>query len=217
MSKKINTSEQEPIVSLLSRLSVFSKNHKTGILLTLLAVTAAVCGGWAYKAHCDKIAEESWGAYYNAQVAFAAKESQQALTLLDELCAKYPNTAAAEYAQLFRGDFFYSNEDFSQAADTYKSLLTAHTPDVRIVAMLSLAAAYQASGEYAQSAQTAQDFINQNPTSFALPQAYLILALSQELAGNKDQAVEAYTYLLENYTKTYFGAFAKDKLAVLKK
>ena len=217
MSKKINTPEQEPIVSLLSRLSVFGKNHKIGILLTLLAVTAVACGGWAYKTHCDKIAEESWGAYYNAQVAFAAKENQQALTLLDELCAKYPNTAAAEYAQLFRGDFFYSNEDFSQAADNYKALLTARTPDVRNVAMLSLAAAYQAGGDYAQSAQTAQDFIKQNPTSFALPQAYLIFALSQELAGNKDQAVEAYTYLLENYTKTYFGAFAKDKLAALKK
>ena len=209
MNNTTNTVQQEPIISLLSRISAFNKAHKTGVLVTLLVIIAAVCLGWAYKTHCDKIAEGSWAAYYTAQTAFATGADEQGLTQLD--------TPAAEYAQLFKGDFLYAKEDFAKAADTYKNLLQARTQAVRNVAALSLAAAYQASGNYKESADVAQDFIKNNPTSFALPQAYLTLALSQELAGNTEKAVEAYTYLLENYTKTYFGTFAKDKLAVLKK
>lgn len=217
MNKTTTTPQQEPIISLLSRISAFNKAHKTGVLVTLLVIIAAVCLGWAYKTHCDQIAEGSWAAYYTAQTAFATGADEQGLTQLDELNAKYPNTPAAEYAQLFKGDFLYAKEDFAKAADTYKNLLQARTQAVRNVAALSLAAAYQANGNYKESADVAADFIKNNPTSFALPQAYLTLALSQELAGNTEKAVEYYTYLLENYTKTYFGTFAKDKLAALKK
>lgn len=217
MNTNTNTPQQEPIISLLSRTTAFVKIHKTGVLVTLVAVIAAVSLAWAYKAHCDKITEESWAAYYTAQTAFATGSDEQGITQLDELAAHYPNTPAAEYAQLFKGDFLYAKEDFAKAADTYKNLLKARTQAVRNVAVLSLAAAYQAKGDYKDSADVASDFIKNHPTSFALPQAYLTLALSQEFAGNKVQAIEAYTYLLENYTKTYFGTFAKDKLAVLKK
>ena len=213
----MTTQEQEPIISLLSRTAAFIKQHKTGVLCTVIAAVAVVCIGWAYKAHCDQITEESWAAYYTAQTVFAAGKDEQGITQLDELAAKYPNTTAAQYAQLFKGDFWYGKEDFAKAADAYKALLKARTQAVRNVAALSLAAAYQAKGDYKDSADVAADFIKNNPTSYALPQAYLTLALSQELAGNKTEAIEAYTHLLENYTKTYFGTFAKDKLAVLKK
>lgn len=217
MNKNTETPQQEPIISLLSRVTNFTKTHKTGVLVTLLAVIAAVSICWAYKAHCDKVTEESWAAYYTAQTEFATGSDEKAVAQLDEIAAQYPATTAAEYAQLFKGDFFYAEEDFAKAADAYKNLLKARTQTVRSVAALSLAAAYQAKGDYKDSADVAADFIKHNPTSFALPQAYLTLALSQELAGNKTAATEAYSYLLENYTKTYFGTFAKDKLATLKK
>ena len=212
-----NTSQQEPIVSLLSRVSAFTKTHKTGVLITILVIIAAVSFGWAYKNHCDKVTEESWAAYYTAQIEFNSGSDEKAIALLDQIAAKYPGTPAAQYAQLAKGDFWYEEEDFAKAADVYKTLLNARTQSVRDVAALSLAAAYQAKGDYKDSADTADQFIKNNPTSFALPQAYLTLALSQELAGNKTEAIAAYTYLLENYTKTYFGTFAKDKLVALKK
>ena len=212
-----NTSQQEPIISLLSRVSAFTKAHKTGVLLMILAVIAAAAFGWAYKAHCDRVSEESWSTYYIAQTEFTSGSDEKAIELLDQIAAKYPGTPAAQYAQLLKGDFWYSEEDFAKAADAYKPLLKARIQTVRNVAALSLAASYQANGDYKDSAATAETFIKNNPTSVALPQAYLTLALSQELAGNKTEAIAAYTHLLENYTKTYFGIFAKDKLEVLKK
>ena len=43
------------------------------------------------------------------------------------------------------------------------------------------------------------------------------VAASQELAGNKTEALNAYKHLSEAYTNTYFGAAAKDKMAELQK
>ena len=111
----------------------------------------------------------------------------------------------------------YAQENFAQAADVYQPLLNAQNETLRTVATLSLAAARQAPKDYDGSIKLMKDFIQNNPKSFALPQAYFTLALSQELAGKKDEAVETYKQILADYTKTYFGAVAKDKLAVLTK
>ena len=111
----------------------------------------------------------------------------------------------------------YAQENFAQAANVYKDLANSSNETVRTVAALSQAAALQAAKDYDGSITVAKDFIEKNSKSFALPQAYLTLAISQELAGNKDQAIESYKYLLENHTKTYFGTFAKDKLSQLQK
>ena len=43
------------------------------------------------------------------------------------------------------------------------------------------------------------------------------MALSQELAGNKTEAINAYKQLADAYAQTYFGSMAKDKLAELQK
>ena len=85
------------------------------------------------------------------------------------------------------------------------------------VAALSLAASQQALKDYQAAADGMNGFIQNNPKSFALPQAYLTLAMSQELAGNKTEALNAYKHLSEAYTNTYFGAAAKDKMAELQK
>ena len=45
----------------------------------------------------------------------------------------------------------------------------------------------------------------------------MTLASSQELAGDKQAALETYKHLLEAYTKTYFGVYAKDKITELQK
>ena len=60
-------------------------------------------------------------------------------------------------------------------------------------------------------------FIAKHPKHFALAQAYMTLASSQELAGDKQAALETYKHLLEAYTKTYFGVYAKDKITELQK
>ena len=207
--------EQEAIISLLAGTQKYVKNHKNGVLAGVVILVLAALFGYAYSAHVKKVQENSWAAYYNAQLAVMSDPS--AVAQLDGVALQFPHTEAAQYAQLLKGDILYAQENFAQAADVYEPLLHSHNDLIRTDAALSLAAAQQAVKDYEASIRTATEFITQHPTSFALPQAYFTLAMSQELAGKKDEAAETYQQILADYTKTYFGTVAKDKLAALHK
>ena len=205
------------LVTLLTKTVRFYKKHQTRVLVTLVILILAVTAGVVYTNHQQKITENSWAAYYQAQLALWQQGQEAGFKQLDQVTADFKGTPAADYAQLLKGDVLYSAENFAQAANVYKEVTSSKNNTVSTLAQLSQAAALQASQNYNQAAKLMQAFILQNPKSFALPQAYLTLALSEELAGHKAEAVEAYKYLLENHTKTYFGKVAKDKLSELQK
>ncbi len=220
MTKKTTSSPAEQkdiLVSFLIGIIDFCKKNKKGVLTALaILILAAVVGG-CYSAHVRKVTQNSWAAYYSAQVALLSGEEEQGFAQIDQLAKDYPSTPAAQYAQLLKGDILYNAENYAQAVDVYKGLLTSNNPTVATVAALSMAAAQQAVKDYKASAEAMNQFIQNNPTSFALPQAYLTLAMSQELAGNKTEALNAYKYLSDAYAQTYFGTMAKQKLAELQK
>ncbi len=207
--------EQEAIVSLLSGTKKYVKNHKKRVLTGAVILVLCAVFGYAYTAHTKKVQEQSWAAYYNAQLAVMNNPAD--VSPLDGVQIQFPNTQAAQYAQLLKGDLLYAAENYAQAADAYEPLTRAQNEILRTDATLSLGAARQAMQDYDGSIAVLTDFIEKNPTSFALPQAYLTLAMSEELAGKKKEAVETYQQILANYTKSYFGKVAQDKLAVLNK
>ncbi len=209
---------QDFLTSGLIKFGSFCKRRKQAVLTALgVLVVAAVLGG-AYQAHTKRVQENSWADYYTAQIALVTAGQEQAFYLVDTLNKKYPGSDAAQYAQLLKADMLYAQENYAQAADIYKDLhANAKNKEVAVVADLSLGAAYQAMKKYQDSIDVMQHFIEKHPTSYALPQAYFTLAMSQELAGKKEEALETYKLILENYTKSYWGSFAQDKINELKK
>ena len=205
------------LVNVLTKLVQFYKQNKKRVLVTLVVLVLAATLGILYANHIQKITEASWAAYYKAQITLLQEGQEAGFKQLDQVTADFQGTPAAAYAQLLKGDMLYSAENFAQAANVYKALTNDKNEMVRTLATLSQAASLQAAQDYQTSIEVISSFIEKNSKSFALPQAYLTLALSQELAGNKDKALQAYKYLLENHTKTYFGTFSKDKLSELQK
>lgn len=219
MTKKITAPVEEKdfiLSSLISALD-FLKQNKKGVLTALGILVLAAVIGYAYSTHVKNVTEKSWAAYYTAQVQVLGGNQEEGFKQIDALNADFPGSDAAEYAQLFKGDMLYASENFAQAADVYKPLTGSTNETVYTVGSLSLASSLQAAKDYKASAEEMTKFIKQNPKSFALPQAYFTLAISQELAGNKTEALEAYKHLVENYAKTYFGSVAKDKIKELQK
>lgn len=219
MTKKITAPVEEKdfiLSSLISALD-FLKQNKKGVLTAIGILVLAAVIGYAYSTHVKNVTEKSWAAYYTAQVQVLGGNQEEGFKQIDALNADFPGSDAAEYAQLFKGDVLYASENFAQAADVYKPLTGSTNETIYTVASLSLASSLQAAKDYKASAEEMTKFIKQNPKSFALPQAYFTLALSQELAGNKTEALEAYKHLVENYAKTYFGSVAKDKIKELQK
>lgn len=195
----------------------FCKQNRKQVLVTLVVIVLLITGISCYVNHCKKVTEDSWAAYYNAQIAFLSEGQEAAFTQLDNLANDFKGTPAAAYAQLLKANILFAQENFAQAATIYKELADNKNESVRTEAALSQAAALQGAKDYSGSITVAKNFIEKNSKSFALPQAYLTLAMSQELAGDKPAALESYKYLLENHTKTYFGTLAKDKISQLQK
>jgi tetratricopeptide (TPR) repeat protein len=221
MTKKQNTAQQPEnqdfIASFLMGIVNFCKKNKQGVITAAVILVVAAIIGSSYSAYQNKVAEDSWAAYYTAQVVMSTQGEQAGFKHLDDLAAKYKGTPAAQYAMLLKADVFYANENFAQAAEVYNLLADSKNETVYTAANLSRSAALQAAGEYHVAADGMNEFIKNNPNSFALPQAYLTLAMSQELAGKKEEALAAYKYLLENHTKSYFGTLAKEKIEQLNK
>lgn len=220
MTKKttaVTTQSTDLVAPFLTGVIQFCKKNKQGILTALVILVLAAALGSFYSARQKKLAEESWAAYYTAQVAMLSEGEAAGFKQIDALAEKYKGTNAAQYALLLKGDLLYANENFAQAADVYKQLADAKNPTVNSVAALSRAAALQAAQDYKGSIDVISKFIETHPKHFALAQAYMTLASSQELAGNKEEALAAYKHLLEAYTKTYFGVYAKDKITELQK
>lgn len=212
-----NTNNNESLSSYLSKLIDACKAHKAAVIAAAVLVVLVWGGSAAYLHHQETVRQDSWAQFYNVQIALLTQGQEKAAEAADALNAQYPDTDAAYYARLMQADLLYTQDNYAQAAELYEKLLTAKNPQVRTVAALSLGAAQQAVQEYAKSIGTLQQFIQQNSTSFSLPQAYLTLALSQELSGDKAAALETYKKILADYPQTYFGTFAKDKISQLGK
>jgi len=211
----ISQPQKDVLLSFVSGTVSYVKAHKKSVTTAVVILVLAAILGYTYNAHVKAVQEKSWAAYYNAQLAVMNDPSS--LTPLDGVTIQFPDTNAAGYAQLLKGDILYAQENYAQAADVYEPLLTAHNDTLRTVAALSFAAAKQATQDYERAIKEMTKFIGENPKSFALPQAYFTLAVSQELAGKKQDAAETYKQILADYTKTYFGAMAKEHLAALAK
>lgn len=209
--------QQDSLVLFVSKLIDYCKTHAKGLGIAIVIIAVVWTAAALYCSHRETVRQNSWAQYYQAQIALMTQGQEQASAAIDQLVAAYPDTDAAYYGRLMLADLLFTQENFAQAADIYKELLNANNAQVRMIAAVSLAGAQQATQDYAASIATAKDFIAHNPTSFALPQAYFTLAVSQELSGDKTAALETYKKILEDYTKTYFGVFAKDKITKLSK
>ena len=193
------------------------KKNKVVISICLVIVIVVWAGVSLFISLREKVWQNSWAAYYNAQIALLTQGPEAGIAAIDNLNAVFPNSDAAYYGRLMQADLLFTQENFAQAADIYKELLSADNKHVVTIATVSLGQAQQAIKAYEDSIQTLQAFISQNPSSFVLPQAYFTLAVSQELSGDKTAALETYKKILQDYTTTYFGVFAKNKIAQLNK
>lgn len=212
-----NTNNNDSLSSYLSKLIDACKAHKTAVIAAAVLILLVWGGSAAYLHHQEKVLQDSWAQFYNVQIALLTQGQEQAAETAAALNAQYPDTDAAYYAQLLQADLLYTQDNYAQAAELYEKLLGAKNVQVRTVAALSLGAAQQAVKEYAKSIATLQQFIKENPSSFSLPQAYLTLALSQELSADKASALGTYKKILADYPQTYFGTFSKDKISQLSK
>ena len=118
MTKKTIAAEVENtdlVASLLTGVIQFCKKNKRGVIAALVILALSAATGSFYAAHQKKVAEESWAAYYVAQTALLTQGEEEGFKQIDALAQAFPNTNAAQYALLLKGDTLYAHENYAQA------------------------------------------------------------------------------------------------------
>lgn len=182
------------------------------------AITLAVVGvlGAYFASRAEKIKDEAWNKYFEAQQLAYMNETAKALDLAGQVQANYPKTEAAANAALFKGDLLFETEKYKEAAQAYAQL-AGNAKHLAPFAELGEIMARNADGDYAASIDAAKKFVSMRPDSPLAPQAYLTMARSYQAMGNAASAKETLAKVASLFPETVWGELVKDRKPLTQK
>ncbi len=185
------------------------KNRETfigGVVIVLAVLLFAVY----FFVHYRDLRDTAWKNLFMAQQAGYGGNVAQAQNQLSAIETTYGNTSAAPYATLTKGDMFFAQGKFKEAAAEYTKLLGSK--DLAPFALYNVGKCREADGDLAGAQAQYSDFLVKYPEQFMAPEVHSSLAHSQELAGAKDLAKTTYEKIVLLYPDTSWAAAAKAKL-----
>jgi predicted negative regulator of RcsB-dependent stress response len=179
-----------------------------------LVVIAVGLGAWAISAKMRTSREEKAAAAL-AQVTPKINLNIPAVTAatdLEKFIKQYPGTPAAREAQLMRANILYKLQQYSQAAQAYKSLSDTSDPAWNNLIIESLSYCYEGMGQYKKAAEVLKPIVGQTygPMKTQLLQR---LAMLYDQAKEPKQAAVYWRKLLEHPPDATIGAYIEGRLA----
>jgi len=179
-----------------------------------LVVIAIGLGAWVVSAKMRASREEKAGAAL-AQVTPKIDLNIPAVTAatdLEKFIKQYPGTPAAREAQLMRANILYKLQQYSQAAQAYKSLSDSSDPAWNNLIIESLSYCYEGMGQYKKAAEVLQPIVDQTHGPMKT-QTIQRLAMLYDQAKDPKQAAVYWRQLLENPPDVTIQAYIQARLA----
>jgi len=192
-----------------SALTWIKKNRETFIGSVVILLAVIIFSGY-FMLHYRSLRDAAWKSLFMAQQAGYGGNADQAQQQLAAIEASFGSTSAAPYATLTRGDLYFGQNKFKEAAAEYSKLL--NSKELSPFALYSLGKCKEAEGDLAGAQVQYSDFLLKNPEHFMAPEVHSSLARVQELSGAKDLAKTTYEKIVLLYPDTSWAMQAKAKL-----
>jgi TolA-binding protein len=148
-----------------------------------------------------------------AQSLVYSGQAAQGIAYLDELIA---NSGVEVKAIMVKADFLMNTGKFSDAEQLLQRAVSIGRPKTLMpLVLVSLGAAQEDQGKFAEAARTYNDFLNAYPDHFIAPKAYEALARTYELTNAPNEARSAYEKLVTLYPATQWAQRAQERLMAL--
>jgi TolA-binding protein len=189
-----------------------SKNRQTAATVAGgAALVVGLAGLLIYRSY--SLQNAAWDRLTVAQDSAYSGKVDSALQQISQLAADYPNSAAAGYGLLFKGDILFPKGQYKEALEAYAKVLENGQPKaIQPMALGDTALAQEAAGQCPQAAQTAQKFLELYGDHFLAPQVHACLARCLQAGGQADQARIAYQKITLQYPETSWAGWAKTRL-----
>lgn len=187
------------------------KEHREALLGSLVILCAAAIFSVWFFFHYSERRDAAWGGLFRAQQIGYTGNFAEAGKLLDAVEANYRNTSAFHFARLTRGDLFFRQGKFKEAAGEYTAAEKG-AKGLRPFALYNNGKALEAASDLAGAQARYRDFLAKYPDHFLAPEAHYSLARACELAGSPVEARTAYEKIILLYPDTAWAASARAKL-----
>ncbi|HUT85676.1 MAG TPA: tetratricopeptide repeat protein [Elusimicrobiales bacterium] len=195
------------------------KKYKTQILVSILVAVLIAIFIAFLSIKNKKMQIAAWQDFATAEQELQQSSNPtEVLEKFDGIVEKYPNSNAAAYALILKGDILYDNAKYDEAAKSYGEII-ANNPSTSYVpfAINSLLYCYLAQNKDDDFIKTAENFVKKYPNHLLAPQIYSQLAGVYGRKGNKLKTKEIYEILSDNYSESPWGQSANVMLDELVK
>ena len=164
----------------------------------------------------SKNAQNAQKELFIAQQVAQGGRIEAGIKQLTEVENKYSSRPEADFAIYTKGDIYFSQGLYKEAAAEYEKILKRNThKDILPYAAFSLAKSYQAMGDYDTSVIKFKDFIAAWSDHFLCGQAYMSLGHIYTKKGDWPAAKEIYEKVTVLFPDTGWAQEAKVKLSVI--
>lgn len=143
----------------------------------------------------------------------SSKRYQEALDGFERIQREYPNSKAAQLAQLQLGQGLLESKQYDKAVETYRTFLERNPAErlYRLFALQNLGYAYEGQGDYQRALDSFQGLVDMGE-SFLRPSAYISIGRCYEKLGKREEALKNYRIFLEKYPESIMVPMIKNKL-----
>ncbi len=206
---------EDKVVTALKELGeIAQENAKTLVALAVILLAAIV--GWIFFQNSRARAEENAAlSLYQAQNLYFSGQYSQALTQLEALTSQYGSTQAGKVAPLFLGNARLATGNPAGAEDAYQNVVKSSDPLLEAAGHRGLAGAYadqQKFGEAADAYKKAA-MVDGNPLADS---DWMSAASCLMEAGRKDEAIQAFQTVIDDFSSSTRVQEAKVRIAEAK-
>jgi len=165
----------------------------------------------AAAAYADALAAVRRSRTQNSPEASATAARQ-----LESTLQQYPSGSLAATAAYELGNLRYDERQYGTARSAFGIAVARGTGTIRTLARAGVGYSWEAEKDYAKAAEAFQSALDATgPGEFFHEQLALDLARTQELAGQRDRAIQTYRRLLKDVPKSPRGSEIRARLASL--
>lgn len=192
---------------------VWIKNHRDGVLGSLVILAAAGIFGLWVASHRAGVRETAWQNLFIAQQTGGAGNFAEAAKQLNSIETNFGGTSAWGFAVLTQGDLLFKQNKFTEAAAEYAKVVEKGPKSLLPFALYSLGKTKEAAADLTGAQAQYTEFLTAYPGHFMAPEVHYSLATVYELAKNPVEAKAAYDKISLLYPETAWAAMAKAKNA----
>ncbi len=208
----------DEFITLSARAILFLETHRKQVLwgLGVLVVIFLIAGGLTY--YFRSLNQQAFTLLAEAnKLANVPEKKKEAKALYEKIVQEYSLSRGSLYAYLELGHLYFAEGDYTKAIEMYRIPAedAGKTTDLREVALLSLAYAYQRLGDCEKTIDTTREMLD-NPQGKLHYEALLTQARCYETLENYPKALESYERVERDFPQLALRIGLEEKIAQLR-